>query len=235
MIYLNLLTTIQEKRKSIVIFTLSMMAFKSSGQTASEQNQTDFHTWTSIGVIHKLNEKWDFKLEEQLRLKENSMTINQSFTDINIGHTLLQNFKLNVGSRFINENVGPKKEDKKYFRFNVDGNLTHKIYKLSLNNRLRYQNLNEFGNTNFSIRHARLETSLAYDLRKWKSMPKVSGEIFKRYINNETGQYEKYRLTFETEFKIKKTGTCAFFYRVDKGIANKKTIQILGTKFYVRI
>lgn len=195
----------------------------------------DFQAWASVEVSYKLNKKWTFKLEEQLRLKNDAKITDQYFTELYAEYSPFKKIEFAIGARYISENdtQGSNQGYESYFRFNIDGTYKYKIDRFSLKHRLRYQNKNKLGEDDNPIINTRLKTSIAYNIKSWKLDPKISGEIFRRYEKDEDTRFNKYRLTLETEYKINKIGAISIFYRLDKeiNIINAETLKILGLKF----
>lgn len=207
--------------------------------TGFSQTTKDFETWSSIGIAYKLTEKWDFGLEEQLRLKNNSSEVDQFFTHLNINYEAFDNFELGGGLRYIkvNDNKGNIQGYEDHFRFHLDVSYKHKINNFSLKYRLRYQNKNELGvsasNGDYANQHIRFKTSIGYDIKKWKLDPTFSVELFNHFEEGKKNDFDKYRLTLKTAYKIKKIGKLDLFYRMEKelNVLQPKTIDIIGCTF----
>lgn len=219
---------------------LVLVFFLSANNLFSQSDDSDLESWTSLGIKYKLNKKWSFDLEEQLRLKENISEIDEYFTEVNAKYAISKSVKIGGGARFIkeNDNNGAIQGYEDKFRFHFDLTYKHLLKKkLSVKYRLRYQNKNELGiskeNGDFASEHFRIKTTFLYDFKKWKLDPKVAAEIYYNVTENEENEFSKYRLTLGTDYNIKEIGALSIFYRIDKqlNILNPKTRNIIGLKF----
>lgn len=188
----------------------------------SQDDDEDLASWTSLTLKYKLDKKWTFNLEGQLRTKEDISEVDEYFSELGTSYTLFKGFKLGTGLRYIreNDNVGNIQGYENHLRFNIDASYKHKINDFSLKYRLRYQNKNELGistsDGDYAKQNLRFKTSLEYNINNWKLDPKFSAEIFNRFGKEEENEFSKYRLTLGTEYKLKKTGTIGVFYRIQK-------------------
>ena len=207
--------------------------------TGFSQTVKDFETWSAIGIEYKLTKKWDFGLEEQLRLKNNSSEVDEYFTQLNINYEAFDNFEFGGGLRYIkvNDNQGNTQGYENHFRFHLDASYKHKINNFSLKYRLRYQNKNELGvsnsNGDYANQHIRFKTSIGYNIKRWKLDPTFSAEIYNHFEEGKENGFDKYRLTVGTTYKMKKTGKFKLFYRVEKkiNVVYPKTIDIIGFSY----
>ncbi len=225
-------------KKNKATITISILIIVITSNISYSQN-SDLANWTTIGLEYKLNKKWDFGLEEQLRLKENISTIDEYFTQFNTEYSVSKNFTLGAGLRYIkeNDNEGNIQGYENHFRFNADVSYKHKINDFTLKYRLRYQNKNELGISSsegdYANQHIRFKTSVGYNIKGWKLDPEFSAEIFNHFEKGEDNGYDKYRLTFGTEYKFKNSGKINLFYRIEKELNQSipKTTNIIGLKY----
>lgn len=223
------------------LFLVSLFAclFFVSNAFSQEEYTEDLESWTSLNVKHKLNNKWAFNLEGQLRLKENVSEVDEYFGELSTYYSLSKNFKLGVGLRYIreNDNVGNIQGYENHFRYNLDASYKHKLKDFSFNYRLRYQNKNELGIStsegDYAKQNLRFKTSLEYNINNWKLDPKFSAEIFNRFEKDDGSEFSKYRLTFGTEYKFKTLGTMGLFYRIVRELNESvpETTNIIGLKY----
>lgn len=205
----------------------------------SQEDTEDLESWTSINLKYKLNKKWTFNLEGQLRLKEDISEVDEYFSEFGASYTLFKGFKLGTGLRYIreNDNVGNIQGYENHFRYNIDASYKHKINELSIKYRLRYQNKNELGLStsegDYAKQNLRFKTSFEYNFSNWKLDPEISAEIFNRFGNEVDNEFSKYRLTLGTEYKLKKMGTIGVFFRLEKELNEElpKTTNIIGLKY----
>jgi len=201
-----------------ILSTLLIVLFFNIGYS---QN-SELANWTIIRVEYKLNKKWNFGIEEQLRLKEDISTIDEYFTQLNTEYSVSKNFTLGAGLRYIKENDtdGNIQGYENHFRFNIDATYKHKINDFTLKYRVRYQNKNELGVSNaegdYANQHLRFKTAIGYNFKNWELDPKFSAEIFNHFEEGKQNGYDKYRFTFGTEYKLKNAGKINLFYRIEK-------------------
>ena len=206
---------------------------------SQSEDVKDLESWTSISLKYKLNKKWSFELEEQLRLDENISEIGEYFTQLNAEYSISKNFDIGGGLRYIreNDNKGNIQGYENHFRFNLDASYKHKINNFSIKYRLRYQNKNELGvstdDGDYANQNMRFKTSVGYDIKNWKLDPKFSAEIFNHFEEGEDNGFSKYRLTLGTDYKIKHFGKIGLFYRMEKelNVELPETTNIIGLKY----
>ncbi|MDP5107174.1 MAG: DUF2490 domain-containing protein [Polaribacter sp.] len=210
---------------------------------AQTEGDTDWASWNTIGVEYKLNKKWSFGLEEQFRLKENFSETDEFFTELSADYELFNNFKLGAGIRYIreNDNVGKVQGYENHFRFQLDASYKHDINDFTIGYRLRYQNKNELGVSydegDYVNQNVRFKTSVDYNIKNWRLDPKFSAEIFNQFQEGEENGFNKYRLTFGTDYKIKNIGEVGVYYRFEKelNVDVPDTKNILGLSFIYKI
>tara|TARA_R110001583_G_scaffold1670_1_gene12982 strand:+ start:1331 stop:2032 length:702 start_codon:yes stop_codon:yes gene_type:complete len=225
-----------KKNKATIIISILIMVITAN---ISYSQNSDLANWTTIELKYKLNKKWNFGIEEQLRLKEDISTIDEYFTQLNTEYSITKSFKLGGGFRYIreNDNVGKVQGYKNHFRFQVDASFKQKINDFSIKYRLRYQNKNELGVSNsegdYANQHIRFKTSIGYNIKNWKLDPEFSAEIFNHFETGKENGFDKYRLTLGTEYKIKKIGTLGVYYRIEKELNETipETTNIIGLKY----
>jgi hypothetical protein len=222
--------------KSIVLFSLLLLSTVNYGQTEGEK---DWASWNTIGIEYKLNDKWNFGLEEQFRLKENFTAVDNFFTQLSADYEIFKNFEIGVGLRYIreNDNKGNVQGYENHFRFQFDAKYKYKIKDFKIGFRLRYQNKNELGISydegDFPNQNIRFKTSVAYNFKDWSLDPKFSAEIFNRFQEEKDNGFNKYRLTLGTDYKMKNFGKIGVFYRYEKdlNVEAPDVTNILGLKY----
>ncbi|MBU2950081.1 DUF2490 domain-containing protein [Tamlana agarivorans] len=202
---------------------------------SQNEDTKDLEGWSSIRLKYKLNKKWSFELEEQLRLDEDISEISGYFTQLSAEYTLIKNFKIGGGLRFtrVNDNEGKVQGYENYFRFQLDASYKHKINNFSLIYRFRYQNRNEFSVDDYANQKLRLKAGIEYNIKNWKLDPKFSAEIFNRIGEADDRGFKKYRLTLGTDYKFEKLGTIGLFCRMEEELNETmpKTTNIIGLKY----
>ncbi len=228
----------QGKYESLFIFAGIFLFVNTS--FSQESDPSDFETWTSAAVKYKANKKWDFGLEQQLRLKENSSVVSGYFTELNATYEPIKNFGFGAGLRFIrkNDTKGNKQGYENHLRFNLDAYFKHKLERFDFKYRLRYQNRDELGvstsDGDFPNQYVRLKGGMEYNIRKWKLDPEFSAEIFYHSQKEDDDEgFNKYRITLGTSYKFKKAGKIGMYYRFEQEInaVQPKSTNILRIKY----
>jgi hypothetical protein len=214
-----------------------------SSITFSQENDKNLALWNSIGVKYSPIKKLKIGLEQHLRLKENASVTDEYFTELSLEYKLLKDLEIGVGVRFIkeNDNVGKKQGYEKHFRYNFDVSFKHDIKRFVVSYRFRYQNKKELdllkADESLPKENVRFKTSLEYNIRKWPLDPELSIEGFSDLLDirqvRDLG-LNKYRVTFGTDYSLKKFGKFGVYYRFQENInsnsTNKKT-KIIGLKY----
>ncbi|MEP3836063.1 MAG: DUF2490 domain-containing protein [Algibacter sp.] len=224
---------------SLYLMVILVSVLLTNNTYAQTEDTGDWGLWSTIGLKYKLNKKWSFGLEEQLRLKEDFSVVDEYFTQLEADYEIFKNFKFGGGIRYIreNDNQGNIQGYENHFRFNLDANYKHKLNRVTLSYRLRYQNKNELGisstDGDYPNQNLRLKTAVKYNFKNWRLDPKFSAEIFNRFQEGEGNRFSKYRLTFGTDYKIKNFGEIGFFYRMEKelNVDLPETTNIIGLKY----
>jgi long-subunit fatty acid transport protein len=199
---------------------------------------SDLETWNSIQVGYKLNKNWSFDFEEQLRLKNNSSEIGSYFSELSTTYKLPSDIKLAAGFRYSRENdtKGAKQGYREQFRYQVDVSYQHKLSKLELSYRIRYQNKREFSFTESlnkdAIQKMRFKVGLNYNIPKWKFDPNISLELFNQISGTNTG-FDAFRFTSGTDYKLNKHNKIGLYYRLEREL-NKvypKSTHIIGIEY----
>ncbi len=208
-----------------------------TNNTFSQTDNTDFSAWFITELNYKLNKKWAFSLQEQLRLKEDASVIDNYFTQLEATYSVTKKLSVSVAYRYIKEhdNQGNIQGYDAFNRLQFDLSYGHKIERVSLKYRLRYQTKNEFGVENTPNKRIRFKTAIEYNIRGWKLDPKLSAEIFNRFGDDDITRngFNKYRLTLGTSYSTKKIGKFGVFYRFEKDLNTTviQTVNIAGFKY----
>lgn len=227
------------KMKKLQFLKIILLGVFFTNIVYAQEDTNDWASWNSVGLKYKLNEKWSFDLEQHLRLKENISTVDEYFTQLEAKYKILKNFRLGGGLRYIreNDNQGNIQGYENHFRFHLDAIYKHKIDRFSLGYRFRYQNKNELGVSSdegdYANQNIRLKTSVKYNVKDWSLDPKFSAELFNRFQEDSENGFNKYRLTFGTDYKIKNFGEIGLFYRFEKelNVEIPETKNIIGLKY----
>ncbi len=205
-----------------------------------QENLSDFKTWSAIELKYEQSENLTFSFQGQLRMKDDVSTVDQYFGELGVQYKLPSNFRLGVGFRYIrnNDTNGNIQGYENFFRYNIDLSYRHKLDRLGLKYRIRYQNRNEIGLSSsegdIARQRFRFKTTFDYNIRNWKLDPELSGELFNGFRKNGTENgFDKYRISLGTSYKVKKIGRFSLFYRLEKefNVTNPETLNILSFKY----
>ncbi len=213
-------------------YTFILLLLGAAKAYAQEDTTPDFNTWSSISLGYKANSKLSLELQEQLRLKENSQTIDSYFTQLSAEYEPLKNFELGLGLRFQknNDNKGKIQGYERRFRYNIDAAYGYKLGRVSLKHRIRYQNRNDLDeDDSLPVQAFRFKTGADYNISNWKLDPEITAELFYPINNPEKSGLSKYRLTLGTDYKMGDFGKLKAFYRIERpGKLETDSANILG-------
>lgn len=202
------------------------------------QENSDLESWNAFNLTYELNKKWEFEFEGQLRLKEDISEIDKYFGEFATQYNVSKRFALTGAFRYIreNDNVGKKQGYENHIRYHFDASYKHKINDFSLKYRVRYQNKNELGVDDFAKKYYRFKAGVGYNIKNWKLDPKFSAEIFFRDQKEEENGFDKYRITFGSSYKFKKSGEIDFYYRYKRKMDdfNPESTHIIGLKYALK-
>jgi len=212
---------IQKITKGLLVVIAMSFCTSIFAQDGTYYTVRDLESWTSAQFKYKPSKKWTISFQEQLRLKDNSSTVSEFFTQGSIKRNLENKFSVGLGLRYIreNDNEGKVQGYENHLRWNADLGYKHSLERFKLKYRLRYQSKNEMGTNDIATKTIRLKAAVGYNIKNWKLDPEVSGEFFSR--TNSISEPVKYRLTIGT------IQTWAFFsLTVQKKSINNQNSQL---------
>lgn len=233
--------------KKLYLFPLvltSIVILILSPQQVFGQENDDTEGWTAVELNVRASKKLSFSVSEHLRLRNDITTIKNYFTQVKVNYELFKNFELGGGVRYItkNDDVGGNQGLRSLFRYQFDASYQHKVNKVTVYTRLRYQNKNRLGLSesegDVHKEQLRFRLGIGYDIKPIKVNVKLSAELFNETesINSEGG-FNRNRYLIRFSKKVKKIGQFALFYGLqdDTEGNDKSTRQILGFKYSYRI
>ena len=217
----------------LILFIAVFSTVYASAQSGTYYTIRDFETWSSINLKYKPTKNLKVNLSQQLRLKDNSTSVNAYFTQFGIDYKLSDFVNIAVASRLVNENddQGKIQGKENHFRWQTDLKLNHAINRFLLKLRLRYQSKDELQKTSDEIKKTtRFKLSSTYNFKDWKWDPTFSAEAFNGITNND-GLY-KMRYTLSTNYKLN-MGSLGLFIRTENELQGEhpKRTNILGVKY----
>lgn len=221
----------QKTRHLLLLAFLSLLCSPAMAQNSTTVQ--DFELWTGVNLKKNfLDDKMRFGLTQEFRFEDNATSINNFFTEAELGYEFFKGFRTDLGYRFIrnNRNSGYRSEG----RFFADLNYKHKLDRFKLSYRFRFQTQSAFGDVTDKdlVNKYRLRFKLAYNIKSWKLDPYFSAEGFFaqttnriNYISSITEEeqifgFEKYRLTLGTSYDITKKINVGAFYRYEHELAS---------------
>lgn len=220
--------------KLIFTFLVITCLFSQKNYGQSE-DLNDWESWNSIEIKYKLNKKWTFELEENIRFKENISEIDKYFTQLGAQYNITKKLKVGAAARYINknDNTGNVQGYENYFRFHLEAQYKHTVNDFTFGYRIRYQNKNELGVNDYANQHIRFKAAVGYNISNWKLDPEISAEIFNHFEEGDTNGFDRYRITVGTEYKMKKYGKFKLYYRYKKQLNEDfpETKNIIGLKY----
>ena len=213
---------------------ISFLFFGTLNSSAQDSTTVrDFELWTGVQLEKSfLDKKLNVGLTQEFRFNDNSTSINNFFTELEVGYEIFKNFSLDAGYRFIrnNRNSGYRSEGRLFF----DVNYKHKIDRLKLSYRFRYQNQSALGDvTDDDVYNKyRLKLKLDYNIPNWKFDPYFATEgFFAQTTNNinyipsiteseRVSGFEKMRFTIGTDYNFNKKISAGVFYRYERELGS---------------
>ena len=217
----------------LIITMFTSLPLFSNAQDGTYHTIRDFETWSSINLRYKPTDNLKLSLSQQLRLKDNSSTMDVYFTQLGLDYKLANFLNIGFASRLITENddQGKIQGNESHLRWQADLEFNHSVSRFAMKYRIRYQNKDELQKTTDEIKKTiRLKVASTYNIKNWKLDPTLSAELFNGITNND-GIY-KARYTLSSDYKLKK-GSLGAFLRTEKELFGDypKRTNILGIKY----
>lgn len=234
----------KEKIKSFILTTLCIVSFTQ----LDAQESNDLEGWSSVQLDVKATERLSFSAAEHLRYKNDISTLNTYFTQLETNYEIFKGFQLGAGVRFIkkNDDIGNKQGIESHFRYQIDARYKHKVNKLNLSYRFRYQNKNELGLSeeegDIAKEQLRFMMDIGYKLKPIGIVFKLKGELFDN-ISKGSGSkvINRNRFTLMASKRFNKVGKFSIFYRIQETIKPQENLflpdfttvskQIIGLRY----
>ena len=208
------------------------------------QNDNDLEGWSAVELNLKATKKLSFSVAEHLRFRNDISTVKNYFTQIKVNYEILKNLELGAGVRYItkNDDVGGQQGYDPFFRYQFDAAYRHKIEKVDLFFRLRYQNKNQLGRSesegDIAKEFIRSRFGVGYKIKPLKLTLRLFAEHFNQPNNSKIEQSEtRMRYTLKLNRRFKKIGAFTVFYGIqNNSVGDVKTKKsFLGLKYAYKI
>ncbi len=208
------------------------------------QISNDLEGWSAVEIDLKATKKLSFSVAEHLRFRNDISTVKNYFTQIKVNYEILKNLELGAGVRYItkNDDVGGQQGYDPFFRYQFDAAYRHKIEKVDLFFRLRYQNKNQLGRSesegDVAKEFIRTRFGVGYKIKPLKLTLRVFAEHFNQPTNSKIEQSEtRMRYTLKLNRRFKKIGSFTLFYGIqNNSVGDLKTKKsLLGLKYAYKI
>lgn len=230
-------------RTSITIFIISFISIPFFGQNGQSNPNIWTESWLTGNYSYNLNEKWAFKFDEQLRFKNINEPLQRVLSEFKIEHYSNKKvnknrvFKWGLGYRYYfkkDKNKSPQIYNQ-FYRYHYQVAMKWFVNRLSIYERIQFQNRREyFENNSIKTRkYWRFKTTISYNIKGWKFDPKFGVEFFRRTLDHENSQRNKYRLFLGTKKKLNKNQILYLKYFYEKEIKPSKpnTVHVVSLKY----
>lgn len=216
------------------LFSLLFLFFSVNILAQTEIVTRDLESWSAISLNKDFSKKFGINLEQSLRMYDNSSKIDQYFNNLDLNFKLAKGFSLSGGMRFIGDQDKDGNDYDYHFRFNGDINYKHSLDRFTFKYRMRFQTRNELGYTrdegDFLRNTFRLRAGVKYDFKGWKLDPELSYELFRESGRYLVSSWDKYRISFSTQYKFNSMITLSGFYRFERELGSlfPQSTNIIG-------
>ncbi len=184
----------------------------------------DNQSWTSIGFETKLPYSLKLEFEQELRLKDQLSTFNQTFSEVSLSYKVFDGLKIDIPYRYAIF------EDKIKQRLSFSGSYKYSFKPISLKYRTKFQRTYEKEKTPEDL--IRNKFTFEYKLSK-KIEPYVSGELF-HLFNTDNDQFDEYRVSFGFAVDLPRKKSIKIFYTYKKEDITKSSpdeINVFGVAY----
>ncbi len=197
----------------------------------------DFNTWYRVKAYGNLTKDLSLSVEQQVRLFDNSLKLNQTFTEIGLGYDLPKGFDIALAYRF---SWSPNQDGSfsNKHRYNVDVSFSEKFWKLRGKIRARVQHrpsssfFNERLKPEDSPVYVRLKGSINYrKLGDWT--PGIAFEVFFRVEDPNQMGANKFRYRVFLDYDLPKRNELGLFYMLETDYSGRtpEYFSIVGLSY----
>ncbi|MBL4586496.1 MAG: DUF2490 domain-containing protein [Flavobacteriales bacterium] len=219
------------KVRSLFIFLLFAGGFSAKGQ------EWDFLSWHKVQIGGELVKNFSLSVEQQLRLENNSSSVDETFTQIGLGYKLTKGLQLEAAYRFSWSQTTDGTFRNRH-RYNIDLNYGKKFGEFKAKLRARFQHrpspslFNERLKPEDSPIFVRLKLSLSYrKLKKWT--PGLAFETFIRVDDPNQNGARKFRYRVFLNRDLPKRQNLRVFYMLQTDHFGKtpKFLSVVGVSY----
>lgn len=187
--------------------------------------------WSNISIEKKIGKKISITANGQARFVERISYAQTYFGELGLSYKLNKNWEISGYYRYSQRRKNELKDFKSRLRYYADLSFSHKIGKLKVENRLRYQSQfkDNDGETDFDTSYLRNKIEVSYP-NKSIFTPYISGDVFYEI----GGKIDQIRPKVGVSFKVTKHHSfdVSVFSNVDLiGTESSDAIVGLGYKF----
>ena len=203
---------------------------------ACQAQEWDFGTWHGVEVGGELTKRFGISVEQQLRLENNSSSVDQTFTQLQLEYDLPKGFEVGAAYR-LSWSPGREGAYTDRHRYNLDVSYGRDIWKLKAKLRARFQHkpspyeFNDRLKPDDSPMHVRLKLSVSYrDWKDWK--PGAEFEVYFRTNPNDNG-IGKLRYRLFLDYDLPKKQEISMFYMIQTDHTGKQPQfeSIIGVEY----
>ena len=184
----------------------------------------DNQSWTSIGFEKKLPYSLKLEFEQELRLKDQLSTFNQTFSEVSLSYRVFDGLNIKIPYRYAIF------DDKVKQRLSFSGSYKYSFKPISLKYRAKFQRTNEKEkNAKDLIRN---KFTIEYKLDK-KIEPYVSGELLHLYKTDQR-PLDECRVSFGVTVDLPRKKSIKIFYTYKKEDITKSSpdeINVFGVAY----
>jgi hypothetical protein len=200
----------------------------------------DFQLWSGINLDISITKKISFKIEEEIRLKNNVTEVDMYFTDAGISYDFWKNFTLAGNYRYTRKNEPEgiySNMHKYYIDLEYDNNIGRFEYSFRTRYQSRYKNIKSSELGFRPEKHSRNKISLAYDIYRSPLKPEIWCEIYYQLNNPYGNGLDKIRVAPGLNYSINRANRIKIYYMIEKelSVKNPATNYILGIGYSYRL
>lgn len=187
--------------------------------------QTGLSMWNGIAIEKELSKKFEFQMEEEIRLVDNVSRINSLLTELGFKYKPNKYYRLGLSYRLTyqpeNGSLGN--------RITLSNEARYKIDDIALTYRLNLQQ--DFSNKNPIEYKIRNRLGLDYKINKHWEVGTAAELFYSIYYNRDA--FDRYRLKWGVDHRFNKHHSLGFtlIFQQEFNVPNPESDVILATKY----